>query len=527
MAPTRKSGPVRAAVYCRISSDKEKSEGLTALGVKRQEADCRKLCADRGWTVVEPAYVDNNISAADPRKRRPAYQQLLADITAGRVDAVVVWAEDRLHRRPAELEGFVTTCEAAGMKTLASVSGDVDLNDPDALMLLRFKAAMAAREVEKTRQRLLRKQQELAEAGRPTGGGKRAFGWERDGMTIRDSEATLIREAAGVILAGGTLRSIAADWNARRIPTVTGSPWTPNSVKATLRSPRNTGLRQYRGEVVGEAVWPAIIDRDSWQHLQVLFSAPGRHIRTPHRNYPLRGVMRCSSCGRHLSSVIRKKPIPGEPDRQRRFYGCRTDTGGCGKVSVTAELAEQVVYDTVLGLVDNPKLRQAVRTGHQAEADEVRALVLDNARDEKRLADLEDAFAAGDISRAGLQRNAKKLRAQVDERNSRIATLQGGSAVDRYRGRLREQWSELSTEDQRAVMLSVVDAVDVLPASKTGFNRFDRSRLVFRWKYGVLAEMAADWERTASEFDRAMIDRDARRHVMEDEVGNLYDVKVR
>lgn len=124
---------------------------------------------------------------------------------------------------------------------------------------------------------------------------------------------------------------------------MTGSPWTPNSVKAALRSPRNTGLRQYRGEAVGEAVWPAIIDRDTWQQLQVVFSAPGRHIRTPHRNYPLRGVLRCSSCGRHLSSVIRKKPIPGEPDRQRRYYGCRTDTGGCGKVSVTAALAEQVV----------------------------------------------------------------------------------------------------------------------------------------------------------------------------------------
>lgn len=172
-------------------------------------------------------------------------------------------------------------------------------------------------------------------------------------------------------------------------------------------------------------------------------------------------------------------------------------------------------------------MRQVVQTEHQAEADEVRGLVVANHRDEKRLADLEDAFAAGDISRAGLQRNTKKLRAQIEERNSRIATLQGASAVDRYRGRLREQWSDLSPEDQRAVILSVVNGVTVLPAPKLGFNPFERSRLHFRWKYGVLAEMAAEWERTASGFERAQIARDARRHVMVDEAGTEYDVQVR
>ena len=47
MAGTRAN--VRAAIYTRISKDTED----TRLGVERQEKDCRRLCADRGWTVVD------------------------------------------------------------------------------------------------------------------------------------------------------------------------------------------------------------------------------------------------------------------------------------------------------------------------------------------------------------------------------------------------------------------------------------------------------------------------------------------
>ena len=91
---------VRAAgLYCRISDDRDGR----ALGVSRQEADCRALAERKGWPVGD-LYVDNDISAADPRKRRPEYERLLEDIKAGRIDAVVAWDLDRLHRRPIELE---------------------------------------------------------------------------------------------------------------------------------------------------------------------------------------------------------------------------------------------------------------------------------------------------------------------------------------------------------------------------------------------------------------------------------------
>src|SRR4029450_7575864 len=73
---------------------------------------------------------DNDVSA-DSGRARPAYQQLLTDIEAGLIDAVIVWALDRLHRRPAELERFFEVCDRAGVTRLASVAGDVDLGTND------------------------------------------------------------------------------------------------------------------------------------------------------------------------------------------------------------------------------------------------------------------------------------------------------------------------------------------------------------------------------------------------------------
>ncbi len=85
----------RAGIYVRISRDRE---GLEA-GVDRQEADCRKLAEARGWEVAG-VYSDNDVSATDRRKLRKAYRQLLADLAAGRIDAIVTYSSSRLYRRP-------------------------------------------------------------------------------------------------------------------------------------------------------------------------------------------------------------------------------------------------------------------------------------------------------------------------------------------------------------------------------------------------------------------------------------------
>lgn len=82
------------------------------MGATPQLEDCHKLAADREWSVGDE-YVDSDVSAFSGKRRRD-YERMLADPGSGARDAVIVYNLDRLHRRPAELDEFVTLRERAG-----------------------------------------------------------------------------------------------------------------------------------------------------------------------------------------------------------------------------------------------------------------------------------------------------------------------------------------------------------------------------------------------------------------------------
>ena len=74
----------RCAIYARVSTDRQQ--------VQNQLAEVQQLAVARGY---EPVVYEEVESAA---KARPVLDRMLADVRAGRVQAVAVWALDRLHR---------------------------------------------------------------------------------------------------------------------------------------------------------------------------------------------------------------------------------------------------------------------------------------------------------------------------------------------------------------------------------------------------------------------------------------------
>lgn len=99
--PTALTTPVvRAGIYTRTSWD---LEGQRA-GVERQRVDCETLCTARGWEIAQ--YFEDNDRSAYTGKKRWAYEQMLAAVDDGALDAIVIWHNDRLHRSPRELEAL-------------------------------------------------------------------------------------------------------------------------------------------------------------------------------------------------------------------------------------------------------------------------------------------------------------------------------------------------------------------------------------------------------------------------------------
>src|SRR4030088_34410 len=96
-ATTRRNGAVRCAIYTRKSSEEGLEQEVNSLQAQREACEAFiNSQRHEGWVCLSAAYDDGGFSGAT--MDRPALQQLLADITVGRVDIVVVYKIDRLTR---------------------------------------------------------------------------------------------------------------------------------------------------------------------------------------------------------------------------------------------------------------------------------------------------------------------------------------------------------------------------------------------------------------------------------------------
>jgi DNA invertase Pin-like site-specific DNA recombinase len=465
--------PTAAAIYARISSDPLGDH----LGVNRQIADCQTLAERRGWPVAE-VYVDDDRSAYSG-KVRPAYRRLIGDIRDGTIDAVVVWHLDRLLRQPRELEEFFDVCDRVGLRDMTSVSGDMDLASHDGQFLARILGAVARKESDDKSRRITRKHLELAQAGRAVGGGDRPFGWRADRRTVEPTEAPAIREAAARIRAGDSLRSVAADWNARGITSVRGGAWSIQVLRRMLINPRLSGQRSLHGEIVAKGESDPILTPEDTAHLQAILLDPARLTRRTVRRYLLSGgLLRCGLCGAVLVARPRSNGT--------RRYVCAKGPGlpGCGRIAILSDDLEEFITEAVLHRLDTPELAAAL-AGAASEDTEADAAQASLAADRAQLEELARGYGERLFTFREFLEARKPIEARIDAGTRKVSRLTNTSALAGYVGdaaALRAAWETLPLTRQRAIVAALLDRVVVAPAVP-GRTTFDPRRLEPVWRF--------------------------------------------
>lgn len=466
----------RAAIYCRISQDRT-GEGL---GVQRQEQDCRALCERNGWEVAA-VLVDNDVSASSG-KRRPAYEQLLALIESGSIDAVAAWALDRLYRRPIELEQLIPLTERQGVK-LATIGGEHDLSTRGGLLHARIMGAVAADESRAKSDRIKRAQAQAAEAGKWLGGAS-PLGWHlRDnGSAVLDRRAALeIRHAATTLLAGGSMGSIVKDWNARGFTTSTGRTWNYTSLRQVLSRSRNAGLIAYNGEIVGKSPWPPLMTEDTWRALVNLFADPGRRRSQSNRaRWLLAGIAVCGKdgCGKPLRTATAVSNAAR--GTSRTVYRC--SAAGSGHVARSAQPLDHVVAEIMARRLGRPDVAELlVSESQQPDAEGLRteAVAL-----RLRLGEAADLFSDGKITAAQLAKITARAQERLADVESAMAASARGSVLAGVVGAADpvKAFKRATIERQRAIVRELLD-VTVLPSGKRG-NGFDPELVRIDWRKG-------------------------------------------
>jgi site-specific DNA recombinase len=459
-----------AGIYTRISDDREG----TRLGVDRQRADCEALAAKLGWPVAG-YYEDNDLSAYSG-KPRPEYRRMLSDLQAGRIDAILAWHPDRLSRSPRELEELIDLAESSGAEIQTATAGSFDLATPTGRAVARTVGAWARFESEHKAERIRRQKLQLALDGRPAFGGPRPFGYARDLVTVVPDEAALITEMKNRVLAGDSIRSLASNLNTRGSRTTTGREWYQSAIRDLLLRPRYSGQREYRGEVVATATWPAIFSTTDAARLAAILRDPRRRTNRTVRRYLLSGgLLRCANCG---------TPLVARPRHGARQYVCAKAPGlpGCGQTSVIAIDIEQFLVDAVLARLTSPHLAAAL-SGESDDAETARALrEIDD--DDSLLNQLSAQLGRREMSLREWQSAREPIASRVEANRSLLNARTRSRAVDGLLATpdgIHAAYSRLTLQQQHAVIAAVLDHATVARAPE-GRSRFDPGRLTPAWR---------------------------------------------
>jgi site-specific DNA recombinase len=471
---------VRAAIYIRISRARRE-----LLDAQRQEPPCRAFCADHGWQVVE-VYLDDNRSAWKEGIRRDHFERLLADVRAGRIDAIVSWQADRLLRTVVDASAIVAIAKQHGT-LVANVGGELDLSTAAGRKKFYDLAVAAEYESDLKSERLKLKHAELAADGRWQGG-LRPFGYDlepypdiasgrvRYRLVVNETEAKAIQEATKAVLEGRGSGGVAKLWNKDAIRTTTGKAITQVKAREILVSPRIAGLRRADAKLV-PATWPAIITTE--EHLELVsILGPQRRQRpggpTSHRKRLLGGLAFCGRCGHRLT---------GKVSGNRRRYYCDPKLGGCGGLVRAAEPLETHVVRELLSELPQRLLEAANRAPEHWES--LGRLLNARQADAGRLEGLEDLLADGLLDRAGYVRQRRRLQAKLEELDTQIAHVRAQAPRRRLRGatigEIEAEWERLDLEDKRALLADHITRITVMPVGR-GRHRVDRDSVEIVWK---------------------------------------------
>ncbi len=370
--PSAPAKVVRAAIYCRKSTDENLHSDFNSLDAQREA--CQAYIASmksEGWLALDQTYEDAAVSGGTVE--RPALQRLMDDIRHDRVDAVVVVKLDRMSRSLSQflqlMEFFeahkIAFCAVTQQINTASSAGRLLVN-----VLMSF--AQFEREIGSERTR------EKVHAARKKGryiGGHPPLGYDIDRVNhkllVNQTEAEMVRELYRLYLDRRSLIEVVKDVNSRGWTRKSwqnakgvyknGRPFDKVYLQRLLINPLYIG-KVTLGKAVYDGLQDAIVDEETFKQVRALLTAnrnnQGNGSRVVHEAM-LKGLLSCGHCGFAMAHSFAKKD-----SRLYRYYVCSTATkqgrDACPTPSMCAPDIEALVVDQIRRLARDPDLVQEV-----------------------------------------------------------------------------------------------------------------------------------------------------------------------
>lgn len=491
---SRKPIPPRQTTRCAIYTRKSTEEGLqqdfNTLDAQRESAEAYILAhKHEGWTCLPDRYDDGGYTGGN--LDRPAFKRLMADVEAGKVDAIVIYKIDRLSRSLMDFARVMETLERHNVALIAitqSLDTKTSMGRLTLNVLLSF--AQFERELisERTRDKIAaaRRKGKFA-GGRPLLGFDILTAPGGSKLIVNKAEARRVREIFELFIEYGSLIPTVRELNKRGWHNKT---WTSRANKAMGGRPFDKATLYrllcnvvYLGKVThGEHIYAgeheAIVPQDLFDRVQSMLrrnkNIGGKHVRNKH-NTLLKGLVRCSHCGCGMSHHFTTK----NGTTRYRYYVCnnaqKRGWSSCPSASVPAPAIEGFVVDQLREVGRNSAVFRRVLHAAQEQIttaiDELktqRGQAEDHVRaihaEIREIAPLAGTMGETADRLATLQDDLRDAEQEVTRVGSEIINLERRLVNDEQIAQAIEKfdpvWDSLSPTEQASVIHLLVEQVN-------------------------------------------------------------------
>lgn len=470
---------VRVGIYGRQSRNKAKS-------IAEQIQAGLAAAAEEGWQVIG-SYRDGSSASRHARTVRDDWPRVLADISAGLMDVLILWESSRGDRTPETWFAFLSLCRDKQVRVhVIQHERTYNLGNARDWKVLAEDGVANAYESELLSIRVRRGHAGAAAQGRPAHG-RTPYGYRRVydhatgdllGQEPDESTAPTVREIIERIADGEPISSIVDDLNARQVPTLTARTWYRARVRDLATNRAYVGLRVHNGQTY-PASWPALVEPSVFWAAQRVLTDPARVTTRPGRQRHLLSYLgTCEPCGAPLTTV-------------RGRYRCLAK--GCVTV-VQADL-DGAVVGILLARLARQDSYAAMRQATMDADHEVIAAQNMIAELRGRLTQWRQSAARGETTPASLAAIEADLTKQIQDAERQLQRVSVPPALRKILepgADVQERWSGAPLATRRDIIRTFA-VITVQPAAATGRRAFDPWRLAASRWVGVDETWGEEW----------------------------------
>lgn len=314
-------------LYPRVSTQEQARDGYS---IGEQTERLNKYCEAMGWKVYK-TYTDAGYSGGNTD--RPALQEMIRDVKAGKLDKVVVYKLDRLSRSQLDTLYLIEKVFLSHGCDFVSMNENFDTSTPFGRAMIGILAVFAQLEREQIKERMMMGKEARAKEGKFHGSRYSPFGYDYiDGELVQnDYETVQIRKLFELAQAGLSPYSIAAKMNDNGYIRRDGIEWNDRNVRRSLHNKTYIGYIKHHDEWIG-GIHEAIIDQSQFYEVQNILNVRSEQHKKHNRRAGkattyLGGFLYCAKCGaKYAKNTTSGKPKPDGSRYRYSFFGCNSRT---------------------------------------------------------------------------------------------------------------------------------------------------------------------------------------------------------